>query len=46
MGRMPWTAAAVGLVAVGALLATPNVRRMQRPDKPQLEHSAHRAVAD
>ena len=45
MSRTLWIAAAVDLAAVAAILAAPSVRRLQRLDEPQLEHSAQ-PVAD
>jgi predicted MFS family arabinose efflux permease len=40
MSQTLWIAAAVNLVAIGALLAAPSVRHVQRLDHPQLEYSA------
>ena len=37
MSRTLWIAAAVILVAIGAMLAAPSVRHLQRLDEPQLE---------
>jgi MFS family permease len=39
MSRTLWIAAAVILVAIGAMLAAPSVRHLQRLDEPQLEHA-------
>jgi MFS family permease len=46
MGRTLWIAAAVNLAAIAALLAAPSVRRLQRLDQPQPEHSAQEFAAD
>jgi hypothetical protein len=46
MSRTLWIAAAVNLAGVAAKLALPSVRRLQRLDEPQLEHSAQQPVAD
>jgi MFS family permease len=46
MERTLWIAAAVDLAAVGAMLAAPSVRHLQRLDGPQLEHSAQHFAAD
>jgi MFS family permease len=40
MSQTLWIAAAVNLVAIGALLVAPSVRHVQRLDHPQLEYSA------
>jgi MFS family permease len=46
MERTLWIAAAVDFAAVGAMLAAPSVRHLQRLDGPQLEHSAQHFAAD
>jgi hypothetical protein len=46
MSRTLWIAAAVDLVAVLAIIAAPSVRRLQRLDEPQLEHTAPLPVPD
>lgn len=43
--RTLWLAAVVNLLAVGALLAAPSVRRLQRLDEHELDQSAQPAVA-
>ena len=40
MSQTLWIAAAVTLVSIGALLAAPSVRQLQRLDEPQLVPSA------
>ena len=40
MGRTLWIAAAVDLVSVAAMLASPSVRHLQRLDEPQIEHAS------
>jgi MFS family permease len=46
MSRTLWIAAAVNLVAVAAILATPSVRHLQRLDEPQLKQGVQQPVAD
>ncbi len=46
MSSTLWIAAAVTLAAAAAMLAAPSVRRVQRLDEPQLEHSALRPTPD
>ena len=46
MSRTLWIAAAVDLVAIAAILATPSVRRLQRLDEPRLEPGAQQSLAD
>jgi MFS family permease len=45
MSRTLWIAAAVDLVAIAAILATPSVRRLRRLDEPQPGQGAQQSVA-
>src|SRR5215471_12362012 len=46
MSTTLWIAAAVDLAAIGAMLASPGVRRLQRLDQPRPGHSAQQPAAD
>jgi MFS family permease len=46
MSRTLWIAAAVDLIAVVAMLASPSVRHLQRLGEPQPGHSAQQLAAD